>query len=49
MINSLKVRKMLSKGCTSFLVELGLNNKETLVVQEFSNVFPKELPGLALE
>lgn len=48
-------RKILIKGCTTYLayvVDLkkkGIELDKILVVREFPNVFPKELPGLPPE
>lgn len=45
MISAIKVRKMLSKGCTGFLahvmskVESGPSINEMLIIQEFLDVF----------
>lgn len=55
MISVLKARKILSKGCTSFLahvvskVELSLSNEEMPIIQEFLDMFPIKLPRLALK
>lgn len=56
LINNIKARKILSKGCIAFLAHI-INKtnktvsdvKDTLVLQEFPNVFPNSLPRLALE
>lgn len=55
MIKAMKVRKMLSKGCIDFLahivskVESNLSIDRMPIIQEFSDVFLKELLGLAYE
>lgn len=54
-ISSLKARKFLSKGCSSYLayiVDAKLEKKEiedVEVVQDYPDVFPENLPGLPLE
>lgn len=55
MINNLKARKMLLKGHSKYLahavskpIEPALNLQSTLVVCEFSDMFPDEFPGLTL-
>lgn len=53
MINIVKVRKIQSKRCTSFLAQLvskktlGSSIDETPIVWKFLDMFPKELPELA--
>jgi len=50
-----KAKKLLRKGCIGYLTYIlnsdgeGLWLKDILVVKEFPNMFPKELPGLPLE
>jgi hypothetical protein len=54
-ISSLQFRKSMHKGCKNYAI-LALNEKgvaegleHLLVVKEFADVFPKELPGIPLE
>lgn len=55
MFSAVKAWKMLSKWCTGFLaymmskVELGLDINEMPFIQEFSNIFLKELLRLTLK
>src|SRR5687767_2565615 len=54
-ISCLKARKMIAKGCIYHLVRVRDENSETptieslLVVNEFLDVFPDDLPGIPLE
>jgi hypothetical protein len=54
-ISSLQIQKSMRKGCKIYTI-LALNEKgvaegleHLLVVREFVEVFPKELPGMPLE
>lgn len=56
MINNVKARKMLSKWCTAYLAhivnkseEVVLGVKDTLMMQEFLDVFLNSLSKVALE
>lgn len=56
MINIVKAKKMLSKGCITFLVhivnkidEVVLGVRDTPMVQNFSNVFLNNFPKLTPE
>lgn len=56
MINNIKVKKLLNKGCTCYLVHVVgkdmssiLSFQSTLIVCEFQDVFLDKLSGLALE
>lgn len=56
MINSVNIRKMLSKRCVAFMAhivnrsdEIVLGVKDTSMVQEFPNIFTDNLSKLALE
>ena len=54
-ISAMKARRFLRKGCETFLALIldskrGQVDMEKIpVVREFSNVFPKEFPGIPLE
>ena len=49
------VKKLLRKGCQAFLAQVtdtrvaGLRLEDVPVVNEYPDVFPKELPGLPLD
>ena len=52
-VSSIKARKLLEKGCMGYLAnimdtreELKVKPEEVLVVNEFPDVFPEDLPGL---
>lgn len=53
MVNTVKARNMLSKGCIGFLahmvskVELSPNIDKILAIRKFPDVFPNELSRLA--
>ena len=54
-ISSMQAMRLMRKGCETFLA-LILNSKrcqvdveKILVVREFPNVFPEELPGIPFE
>jgi len=55
MISGMVARKLLKKGCTTYLAyvinlekgKIGLS--DIPIVREFLDVFPEELPGLPLE
>lgn len=53
--NAMKARKMLVRGCISFLAHVinkaksNPSKKKILVVQEFPDIFVENLPSLALE
>ena len=54
-ISAMQVRRILRKGCETFLALIldskrdQVDVKKILVVREFSDVFPEELPGIPLE
>lgn len=54
-ITAIKARKLLSEGCIGVLAyvvsktEIRVRIEETPIIQEFSNVFLKELLGLGLK
>ncbi|XP_028090712.1 uncharacterized protein LOC114290912 [Camellia sinensis] len=54
-ISALQARRLLRNGCEGYLAsvrdtrETELKLEDILVVKEFSNVFPEELPGLPLD
>ena len=55
LISALKAMKLLQKGCEGYLAHIVDTTKEDLqlsdiaIVQEFSDVFPDELPGVAVD
>ncbi|CAL8170370.1 unnamed protein product [Prunus armeniaca] len=55
LISTITARRLLKKGCLGYLAHVidtwdsGLRLKDILVVQEFPDVFPEDLPGLPLE
>ncbi|KAF3626409.1 pEARLI1-like lipid transfer protein 2 [Capsicum annuum] len=55
LVSNLRARKMIFKGCVYYLVRVKDTSSETpslesvLVINEFSDVFPKDLPGIPHE
>ncbi|XP_038892579.1 uncharacterized protein LOC120081622 [Benincasa hispida] len=55
LISKVKARKLLSKGCKAYLAHVvvvqgkKINPEDVLVVNEFRDIFPKELPRLPID
>lgn len=56
MISALEAKKMLTSGCMGFLANIVDKNQETnlkpenvMIVRNFVDVFPEDIPGLPLE
>lgn len=54
LVSTLKAQELFRKGCQCYLAHIiydqgNLNFKRILIVRDFPNVFPKELPGIPLK